>query len=445
MKNENVDTSKFHDLFNKELLHSAVLENQVVYSMMEAAYHYDDVADDLSEDLFYFHETKLVYRAIKDLAVKGEKYDAVMVADWLKSRQLEKDAGGEAFLLKLISDARFIKDIRGHVDRLKQYLARRKTETILKDALKTIQFDHEIAFEDALEAITDKLGQVTDSGAKAEEFADTKQAAFATMEQLQSLHFHGTPTGFIELDNHIGGIGAGQLVVIAGASSSGKSMLASNIAVNIMDATKKACLFYSMEMPVEQVTLRIICSLSNVPISAMKSNEWTDAQFARYEHSTSIWAQKPFYIDARGQQTIESIKTKTRRMNRELGGLGCVVVDYIQLMHSDSKTSMRSQEVDKITRGLKSLALELNIPVIALSQFRKTTTRPTVSDLRESGSIEQDADTILMIHHHDDGGTEVVVGKQRQGARNVGAALFFNGALGRFENPRGQPTQQDES
>ena len=437
-------TAQFFDSLNNNALHSEILERQVLASLMTIKDLYDTVANDIHEDIFHFVRHRVIFKAIQNLATTGKQYDAVMVFDWLVSRQLAKEAGGESFIMGLFGNDITLFDLKDHIQSLKDYQVRRNIEAVLQAGLKQIQLNREANIEDTLTSITQDLAHATNTGAKTEDFVDTAHAAYSTMEQIQSLHMHGTPTGFIELDNHIGGIGDGQLVIIAGGSSSGKSILASNIAVQLMNERNQATLFYSMEMPAEQVTLRALCSQSNVPMNVMKSGEWNDMQFARYQRMSNLWAKKPFYIDARGSQTIESIMTKTRRMHREKKGLACIVVDYIQLMHSDSKTSMRSQEVDKITRGLKSLALELNIPVIALSQFKRTSGRPTVADLRESGSIEQDADLILMIHHHENAVCEVVIGKQRQGVRNVGVPLFFNGAMARFENPVGAPLAQGE-
>lgn len=417
-------------------LQSIQMEQAVIAALMTLVDSFDHVEGVLVSESFYSVHHRAIFTAISDLHKENMAHDVIMVEDWLKRNDLFDEAGGSKYLLDLMRESPVsLFNLPAWVSRVKDLHLRRKAHEALQSAQRIVQFDHEISASDAIEKAVQAVSSSTDTGTKADTFVTAQQAVVSTIEQVVGLTMKGTPTGFVELDNLIGGLAPGNLIIVAAGSSAGKSLFASNLACNLMDETGKAVVFYSMEMPAEQITLRNLCALSGVSISTMTSNQFTQDQWARFQHWADIWANKPFLIDSRGGQTIESIKIKSRRIHREKGGLACIVVDYIQLMTAEDASGMRSQEVDKITRGLKALALELQVPIIAISQFKRTDKkRNTVADLRESGSIEQDADVILMIHQHDNGLAEIEVGKQRQGPRNVSAWLAFNGAMGRFEN-----------
>lgn len=422
------------DAFNKNILYSDILENQILRSLMDNQEIYGQVEGDLSEDLFYYAQNKIICRAVMDLSKSGKSCDSVMVMDWLRSHNLEKDSGGEKYILNIMTVPLIADDIRDHINRLEQYAIRRSIETALEMALKAIRVDRAIDTSELAETCSKAIMEASSGVFGADTFSNPTECVISTIERIVCGDLHGVPTGFLGLDAQIGGIQKGDLVIIAGGSSSGKSILASNISVNLMDETKQAVLFYSMEMTKQQVTQRILSAQSSVEINKLRMGTYKPDEWARFQHIADIWKTRPFYIDAKGGQTVESVASKTRRKFRELGGLSCIVVDYIQLMRAE-KSVGRTQDIDHITRSLKTLALELDVPVIALSQYKRTgTAKPTVSDLRESGSIEQDANIIIMINH-EDAYSELIVGKQREGERNISSRIVLNGAMGRFENP----------
>lgn len=421
------------DAFNNQVLNSAPLELQCLYSITQMEGAFDQVDGEICEDLFYYQQNKLICRAIMDLATTGKKYDLAMVLDWLTSRHLLKDMGGEKYLVEILSKTQFTQDVRDHVLRLKEYATRREIEKALESSLKAIRIDKHLDTSELAQSVSKTILDASSGYFGSDSFVGAAAGVVSTIERIISADARGVPTGFIGLDNQIGGIQKGDLVIIAGESSGGKSLLGVNIAVNLMDETKKPVLCFSMEMTVEQVTKRILSSLSSVSQNKLKMGTYTAEEWARFQHVSDIWATRPFYI-AKGGQTVESITAKTKKKFRELGGLACVLVDYIQLMKAE-KSVGRTGDIDHITRSLKALALDLDIPVIALSQYRRTgDKKPTISDLRDSSSIEQDANTVIMINHEDQY-SELIIGKQREGQRNISSRIVMNGELGRFENP----------
>jgi replicative DNA helicase len=427
-------TSVFTDAFNKNVLFSEYVELNVLYTLMDTKEAYDLVGESLNEDIFYFNQNKIILRAILDLAKSGKSHDTILVREWILGRSLDKESGGEKHFCKVIDEGLFASDIEDHVRLLHEYSVRRNVVEALESSLKLIKFEKKVDVSELAESCSKTIMEASQGSFSTDLFSDPESCVVSTLDRVINHAMHGTPTGFIGLDNHIGGIQKGDLVVIAAGSSGGKSMLAANIAVQLMDEVKKGALFYSMEMPKEQVTLRILCSLSSVPINTVRMQTFEEDQWARFQHRSDLWKKKPFHICAKGSLTVEEVVSMTKKKFRELNGLSCIVVDYIQLMRAE-KSNGRTQDIDHITRGLKSLALALDIPVIALSQFnRSNKEKPTVANLRESGSIEQDADIIIIINHEDKY-SELIVAKQRQGPRNLASRIVLNGAMGRFENP----------
>jgi replicative DNA helicase len=332
-----------------------------------------------------------------------------------------------------LGKTQYVEDIQDHILRLKEYATRREIEKALESSLKAIRLDKHVDTSELAQSVSKTILDASSGYFGSDSFVNTNDCVISTIERIVSADMHGTPTGFIGLDHQIGGIQKGDLIIIAGESSGGKSLLASNIAVNLMDETNKPILFYSMEMTKEQVTQRILSSLSSVQINRLRMGTYTAEEWARFQHVSDLWKKRPFYV-ATGSQTVETIITKTKKKYRELGGLVGIVVDYIQLMKAE-KSVGRTGDIDHITRSLKSLALDLDMPVIALSQYKRTgDKKPTVGDLRDSGSIEQDANVIIMINHEETY-SELIIGKQREGERNISSKIVMNGAMGRFENP----------
>lgn len=256
----------------------------------------------------------------------------------------------------------------------------------------------------------------------------------------------GLSTGFTDLDNMTSGLHDGDLVIVAGRPSMGKTMLAVNIAETAVITCGKPALIFSLEMPGEQITMRMLSSLGRINQHRVRTGQLTDDDWPRIASAVSLLSEAPLYIDDTPALSPTEIRSRARRVARECGGLGLIVIDYLQLMQVPGNSENRTNEVAEISRSLKALAKELNCPVVAASQLNRgvesrTDKRPMMSDLRESGSIEQDADLIAFIYRDevynpdspDKGIAEILIRKQRNGP--IGEVrLSFLGEFTRFEN-----------
>jgi replicative DNA helicase len=271
-----------------------------------------------------------------------------------------------------------------------------------------------------------------------------------TIDRLDTLHqspgeIRGVPTGFTQLDRKTTGLQPGDLVVIAGRPSMGKSTLAVNIAENAAIAKGVPAAIFTMEMSSEQLTLRMISSLGRVNQTHLRTGQFTDEDWSRIQGAMAQLSGAPIYLDESPALTPTELRARARRLKRERG-LGLVIVDYLQLMQVPGTKENRATEISEISRGLKALAKELQVPVIAISQLnraveQRTDKKPVMSDLRESGAIEQDSDLILLIYRDEvydqnttrRGVADIIIAKQRNGP--IGEVqLTFLGEYTRFEN-----------
>lgn len=256
----------------------------------------------------------------------------------------------------------------------------------------------------------------------------------------------GLPTGYYDLDNELSGLHPGDLIIIAGRPAMGKTTLAQNIAENLSSLTAKATLIFSLEMPGTQLSMRSLSTASKVSLQKLRSGRLEDDDFVRITSGLESLRGLPIFFDQSTSASPSDIRSRARKFIKQGGDLGLIVIDYIQLMSSGGFGAQREQEISAITRDLKKLARELGVPIIALSQLNRSleqraNKRPMMSDLRESGAIEQDADVILFVYrdevYHpetpDRGIAEIIIGKQRNGPISV-VRLGFSGQFAAFEN-----------
>ena len=281
-------------------------------------------------------------------------------------------------------------------------------------------------------------------------FQSVREILPATVDRLDALHqspgqLTGVTTGFTDLDRMTTGLQPGDLIVIAGRPSMGKTTLAINIAENAAVGRKVPAAIFSMEMSSEQLTLRMIASLGRVNQTRLRTGQCSDEDWSRINGAIAQLSEAPLFVDETPALTPTEVRARARRLKRERG-LGLIVVDYLQLMQVSGSKENRATEISEISRGLKALAKELQVPVIALSQLnrsveQRTEKKPVMSDLRESGAIEQDADVIMMIYREEvyepnttrKGIADIIIAKQRNGP--VGEVhLTFLGEYTRFEN-----------
>ena len=408
------------------------------------------LADTLQEEDFYHDAHKWLYRAMLDLFQENVPIDVLTVNEWLKKKNRLDTIGGPAYLAELVE----LVPTAAHVD----YHARVVREkSILRALIRTatnIVTDSYEADEDVA-ALLDRAERAIleiSQGKATSGFVDLQNVLKDSFRQLETLSARkepitGLPTGFNDLDRQTAGLQPSDLIVIAGRPSMGKTTLALNIAAHAGMRTGKPIAVFSLEMSKEQLALRMLCAQAQVDSAKLRTgflagNDWSLLTTAAGDLS----GQAHIYIDDTPMQTALDIRAKARRLRSEQGDLGLVIIDYLQLMQGRSRAENRQQEISDITRALKALAREIHVPVVALSQLSRAVEqrrppKPQLSDLRESGAIEQDADVVALLYrdevYNEDsderGVAEVNVAKHRNGPTGT-LRLAFRGEFTRFDN-----------
>ena len=409
-----------------------------------------DVIEILSPEDFYRSAHQKIFSAIVDLFEKNEPVDLVTTVNILKERNQLEEIGGAIYLANLVENipiavnARHYAKIINDKARLRRLIE--KTNSISKrcfensgDVDEIIDFAESSIFEISKNKITPEFYQIS-------KIIDSNIDALEERQGQKSL-ITGIPTGFDRLDSLTSGFQDSDLLIIAARPSMGKTALALNIARNAAINKNIPVAIFSLEMSKEQLSMRLLCSESKVDSSRLRSGFFTDRDWRKLTDAASMLTRLPLYIDDSANISAMSIRAKARRLQKEKG-LGLIIIDYIQLMKSTRSSERRDLEISEISRSLKALAKELSLPVVALSQLNRmletrTDKRPQLSDLRESGALEQDADVVAFIYRDEvynkedtnpkKGTAEIILAKQRNGP--VGTVhLAFRPSFTRFEN-----------
>ncbi|MCH9742657.1 MAG: replicative DNA helicase [Proteobacteria bacterium] len=431
--------------------HALEAEQSVLGGLLIDNASWDHIAEILSEADFFKHAHQLIWRNIASLAQKSVSFDLVTVADVLTGHGLLEEAGGLAYLASLESATPSAANIRVYAQIVREKALLRKlisagTETVNmaflpegRSALDVIDSAEKLIFDVA------QLGQ---SGKKS--FASSKDLLKACVEKISELYENpnqvtGIQTFYSDFDDKTAGLQKGDLVIVAGRPSMGKTTFAMNIAENVAVRGKKAVAVFSLEMPGEQLMMRMISSVGRIEANKLRTGQLSQQDWHSLTGAISKLSDAPIFVDETAALSPLELRARARRLKRE-HDIGLIVIDYLQLMRGNTPNTNRTEEISEISRSLKALAKELEVPVIALSQLNRSLEqrpdkRPKMSDLRESGAIEQDADIILFIYrdevYHPDteqkGVAEVIIGKQRNGP--IGKVLLtFMGEFTRFEN-----------
>ena len=408
------------------------------------------LADTLQEEDFYHDAHKWLYRAMLDLFQENVPIDVLTVNEWLKKKDRLDAIGGPAYLAELVE----LVPTAAHVD----YHARVVREkSILRALIRTatnIVTDSYEADEDVA-ALLDRAERAIleiSQGKATSGFVDLQSVLKDSFRQLETLSARkdpitGLPTGFNDLDRQTAGLQASDLIIIAGRPSMGKTTLALNIAAHAGMQTGKPIAVFSLEMSKEQMALRMLCAEARVDSAKLRTGFLAGSDWSLLTTAAGdLSGQANLYIDDTPMQTALDIRAKARRLRSEQGDLGLVIIDYLQLMQGRSRAENRQQEISDITRALKALARELHVPVVALSQLSRAVEqrrppKPQLSDLRESGAIEQDADVVALLYrdevYNEDsderGVAEVNIAKHRNGPTGT-LRLAFRGEFTRFDN-----------
>jgi replicative DNA helicase len=431
--------------------HSIEAEQSVLGGLMLDAAAWDQIADRVIAEDFYRNDHRLIFEAIAGLIERSQPCDAVTLSGHLESQGVIDQVGGLSYLGSLARDTPTSANIRAYADIVRERSVLRQLITagnqIVNNALDPQGREAGEIVDEAERAVF----EIAEAGSRGRVgFRAVKSILPDVVNRIDELyHSDGTltgiATGFKQLDEMTSGLQPGDLIIIAGRPSMGKSTLAVNIAENAALGSNKSAAIFSMEMSAESVTLRMISSLGRINQSNLRSGRLQEEDWPRIDSAMTQLSNAKIFIDETPGLTPTEIRARARRLKRERG-LDLIVVDYLQLMQVAGTKENRATEISEISRSLKALAKELKVPVIALSQLnrgveQRVEKKPVMSDLRESGAIEQDSDLILLIYREEvydknttrKGIADIIIAKQRNGP--IGdLQLTFLGEYTKFEN-----------
>ncbi len=434
--------------------HSIEAEQSVLGGLLLDNAAFDRIADIIGEGDFYRDEHKRIYRQISKLLERSKPVDVVTVAESLDLSGEGGETGGLAYLGELAANTPSAANIRRYAEIVRERAVLRQLVTagdeIAGSAFNPLGRDPKQLLDEA-EA---KVFAIAEGGFRHQSgFVHINPLLTQVVERIQELHdrdnpsdITGVPTGYHDLDSKTSGLQAGDLSIIAGRPSMGKTSLALNMAEYVAIEVGLPVAVFSMEMGGTQLAMRMLSSVGKLDAHKVRTGRLNDDEWARLSFALGKMHEAPLYIDETPALNPIDLRARARRLHRQCGKLGLIVIDYLQLMSASGHGENRATEISEISRSLKSLAKELNVPVIALSQLNRSlearpNKRPVMSDLRESGAIEQDADVIMFIYRDevynpdspDKGSAEIIIGKQRNGPIGM-TRLTFVGEYTRFEN-----------
>jgi replicative DNA helicase len=436
--------------------HSIEAEQSVLGGLLLDNLAWDRAADLLTDGDFYRHEHRLIFAAIAVLVASNRPADVITVHEQLQNHGKADDAGGLAYLNALAQSVPSAANLRRYAEIVRERAILRKLISA-SDEIATQAFNPQgRSVPTILDEAEGKILKIGEEGARQRQgFQPINQLVVSLIDRVTELYENGAEdvtgvrSGFFDLDRNTAGLQKGDLLVLAARPSMGKTAFALNIAENVAVHEGLPVLVFSMEMGAAQLALRLVGSLGRIDQTHLRTGKLGDDEWGRLAEAVDKLKQVQIFIDETPALTVAELRARARRMARQFGGtLGLIVIDYLQLMSgSSSGDENRATELGEISRGLKGLAKELQCPVIALSQLNRSVEtrndkRPMMSDLRESGAIEQDADVIMFIYRDDyynkenskePGVTEIIIAKQRNGP--VGTVkLAFLKPMTRFEN-----------
>ncbi|MCU0931566.1 MAG: replicative DNA helicase [Serpentinimonas sp.] len=437
--------------------HSIEAESSVLGGLLLDNQAWDRVADLLQDSDYYRHEHRLVHAAIAALINANKPADVITVHEQLESQGRADEVGGLSYLNSLAQYVPSAANIRRYAEIVRERAILRKLISA-SDEIATHAFNPQgKAVASILDEAEQKIFNIGEEGTRLKQgFQSMDTLVVQLMDRVQEMadnpnDITGVPTGFYDLDRMTAGLQAGDLVVLAARPSMGKTAFAINIAEHVALNEGLPVAVFSMEMGAAQLAVRIVGSIGRINQGHLRTGKLTDDEWPRLTEAIEKLRHVSLHIDETPGLTPAELRANARRLARQCGKLGLIVVDYLQLMSgSTSDGENRATELGEISRGLKALAKELQCPVIALSQLNRgvetrTDKRPMMSDLRESGAIEQDADIIMFIYRDEyytkeackePGVSEIIIGKQRNGPTGTVKLAFLN-ALTRFENLAG--------
>lgn len=431
--------------------HSVNAEQSVLGGLMLDNAAWDQIADRVSQEDFYRRDHRVIFQAIGALAEADSPFDVVTLSEWLEKNQQLKDTGGMAYLGSLAKNTPSAANIRAYADIVREHSVMRQLVRVGTDIADSAYLPEGRSSSELLDVAEQRVFEIAEHGGRSKRsFVPIKDLLTKAVDRIDMLFqldnpITGIPTGFTDFDEMTAGLQRSDLVIVAGRPSMGKTTFAMNIAEHAAIKHQIPVAVFSMEMPGEQIAMRLMSSLGRINQQKVRTGKLDEEDWPRLTSAVSILAEAPLFIDDTPALTPTELRARARRLKRE-HDLGLILIDYLQLMQVPGSRENRATEISEISRGLKALAKELEVPVVALSQLNRSleqrpNKRPVMSDLRESGAIEQDADMIVFIYRDevynedspDKGTAEIIIGKQRNGPIGM-KRLTFLGQYTRFES-----------
>lgn len=436
----------------KKYPHNKETEQYIIASMLIENSLVPEVIARLDSADFYFQENKNIMDAIISLDKNRQEIDVSSVVAELERKNLLEAVGGTIYLLELVDSVPTIINIHAYIEIIKEKSVERELLKTMSDLSSTI-LDSKLSFNDLIDTAERKMVDVLNKR-KTVELIRIDTATERVFDIIESNRNNkedgltGLNTGFRELNNVTHGFQNGELIILAARPAIGKSAFALNLASNICESGDKHVAFFSLEMGIDQILMRLYATHSAIDLSKIRSGKLSDDDFAKLNVAKVKLDKFNIYLDDAGASDVEEVITVCRKLKRE-NKLDFVIVDYLQLLTTTKRFSNRTDEVSKISRQLKLMARELDVPVLSLSQLsrdiekRETMKKPILSDLRESGSIEQDADIVMFLHREAQDEetqykkskrsfkTELIIAKNRQGMTDT-IPFIFQGHVSRF-------------
>jgi replicative DNA helicase len=431
--------------------HSVEAEQAVLGGLMLDNAAWDRIADSVEAGDFYRRDHRLIFEAIAELAERSQPFDAVTLSEFADRRGQLEAVGGLAYLGQLANETPSAANILAYAQIVRERALLRELIRVGGEIAGSAYDSDGRDVSELVDEAESKVFEIAETGSRrGSGFVPLKKILPQTIDRLDELqgtegHITGLPTGYDQLDQMTAGLQKGDLVIVAGRPSMGKTSLAMNIAEHAAISARVPVAIFSMEMSAEQLSFRMISSLGRVNQSHLRTGNFSDEDWHRIDSAVRVMSEALIFIDDTPALNPTEVRARARRLARE-HGLGLIVLDYLQLMQVTGTSENRATEISEISRNLKALAKELSVPIIALSQLnrsveQRTDKRPVMSDLRESGAIEQDADLIAFIYRDEvynketlkKGIADIIIAKQRNGP--VGdVQLTFLGEYTKFEN-----------
>ncbi len=434
--------------------HSLEAEQSLIGGILLDNQAWERVADLANEADFYRDDHRRIYRHISRLIDLGKPADVVTVFESLEKNGEAEQAGGLAYLAEIANNTPSAANIRRYAEIVRERAILRKLvavgDEIASSALSPSGKDAKALLDEA----ESKVFEIAEAGARhASGFVSIQPILKQVVDRVQELYDRdnpsevtGVPTGFVDLDEKTSGLQPSDMIIVAGRPAMGKTTFALNLAEHIAVDQRLPVAIFSMEMPGTQLATRFISSVGRIDMQKIRSGRLTDDDWQRLTMAMGKLYEAPLFIDETPGLNPIDLRARARRLARQCGKLGLIVIDYLQLMSGTKESDNRASELSEISRSVKSLAKELHVPIVALSQLtrrleQRPNKRPVMSDLRESGAIEQDADIIMFIYRDevynpdspDKGTAELIIGKHRNGPTGM-VRMTFIGENTRFEN-----------